>query len=220
MFAALLDASWDVFLALIPVVLGYSIYGIAKSRPRGLARNLIIALLGLAWIAFLPNTCYLLTEWRHFFLTLDAGNLFLRSRTNRDLAVVLMAYTAFYFCFSGVGMLAFVLAIRPIARLAKKTGYSLFILGMPLFLMLSIGVYLGLILRYNSWDLITNPDLVLSSIISLADRPVLSAFIFAFGGFLWLAYLAIDIWVDGIKSRLCNKQVVSEKTTSCFPERG
>lgn len=212
MVEALLDTAWDVFLALIPVVLGYSIYGIAKSLPRSLIRNSAIALLGLAWLVFLPNTCYLLTELRHFFKTLDAGNLFLRSRADKDLAVLLMAYTAFYFCFSGVGMLAFVLAIRPIVRLAQRAKYSLIILGMPLFLMLSIGVYLGLILRYNSWDLVTNPDKVFSSIISLTGRPVLSAFILIFGGFLWLAYLAIDIWVDGISIRW--KNLMRNKSTN------
>ncbi len=36
----------------------------------------------------------------------------------------------------------------------------------------------------------------------VGGRPKLAAFILAFGGFLWVAYEAIDIWIDGLKLRL------------------
>jgi hypothetical protein len=39
--------------------------------------------------------------------------------------------------------------------------------------------------------------MVFAAIFHAILRPELFVFILAFGGFLWLAYFLIDIWVDG-----------------------
>jgi len=192
---------WNTFLALIPVVLAPVVVRAAdEGRSRGIAR-LGAWLLGFAWLAFLPNTCYLLTEWRHFLARLDASDLYLRSRVDVGSTLELMGYTAFFFCFSAVGMLTFTLAIRPMAGLARSLGMTNWIPAIPLFLLLSVGVYLGLVLRFNSWDLLTHPGEVWASAVAVLNRPYLSAFVIGFAGFLWLAYLAIDVWIDGFAAR-------------------
>lgn len=191
----------NLFLALAPVALAQAIYWLASVRDKTLLLKIGIGALAAVWLAFLPNTCYLLTEWRHFLRGLDSTDLYLRSQFNGDMTLLLMKYTVFYFCYSGIGMLMFTLAIRPIARLGKKTGATVWVWGLPLFLMLSVGVYLGLILRYNSWDLATRPGVVWDSMVEILFRPKLSAFIVAFAGFLWLSYAAIDIWIDGFIGR-------------------
>ena len=192
---------WNTFLAIAPVVLAQVISRMAGQWKRTPTLKILAALLGLGWLALLPNTCYLLTEWRHYLLTLDADNLYLRSRLDSNATLWLMIYTAFYFCYSAVGMLAFALAIRPMAQLLKSRGYTAWIWGIPFFLLMSVGVYLGLILRYNSWDLITRPSEVWNSVLELTRHPLLVRFIVVFGGFLWLAYTAIDIWIDGFIGR-------------------
>jgi uncharacterized membrane protein len=116
-----------------------------------------------------------------------------------------MLFTAFYIFYSGIGMLTFTLAIRPIHRLLKKTNISVLLPGTILFLMLSIGVYLGLILRYNSWNLIDRPHEVFASVAIIASKPFLPAFIIVFAGFLWLSYAVIDIWTDGFIARYRTK---------------
>ena len=189
--------SWNTFLAIVPVVLANIIVWLA-GLPKRKILKVPVAMLGLVWLAFLPNTCYLLTEWRHFLFTLDGTDLYLQARIDSAMTLRLMLHTVFYFCYSGVGVLTFTLAIRPIARLAKQKGANLWVYTIPLFLMLSIGVYLGLVLRYNSWDLISRPGEVWESVKTLSRRPALSAFIIVFGGFLWLAYTAVDIWIDGL----------------------
>ncbi len=193
--------SWNTFLAVIPVVLGYIIYNSSFLSTKRKLPKIVLIILGLAWLAFLPNTCYLLTEWRHFLDTVARTGLHVRWRYDGEATVALMNYTAFYFCYSAIGMFTFALAIRPMAKLAKGLGMRLWVWAMPLFLLLSLGVYLGLILRYNSWDLITRPDEVWASIAALSTRPKLSAFIVGFGAFLWLAYAAMDIWIDGLLTK-------------------
>ncbi len=199
---ALTWVAWNTFLAAIPIVLALAFSRLAELREKTALTKFGMVAVALAWLAFLPNTCYLLTEWRHYLYRLDARNLYLQSQLDAGMTLDLMRDTVFYFCYSGIGMLAFALAVRPMARVASKNGVPTWVLGVPLFLLLSVGVYLGLVLRYNSWDLLARPAEVWASIADLAGRPRLTAFIVLFGGFLWLAYLAIDVWIDGLLLRL------------------
>jgi uncharacterized membrane protein len=99
------------------------------------------------------------------------------------------------------GALSFALAIRPVHRLASRIGLAAWKWGIPFFGLMSLGVYLGLILRYNSWELLTRPGLILTSVWAAVQRPRLLLVILAFGGFLWAAYGMMDIWIDGFLAR-------------------
>ncbi|MHB0912118.1 MAG: DUF1361 domain-containing protein [Armatimonadota bacterium] len=194
---------WNVFLAAIPVALAYVVYALLDpSRKRVGPLSVVAAFaVGAVWLAFLPNTCYLLTEWRHFLDVMGYTSLPRIWHTNAQAAVTLATYTIFYFCYSGVGMLAFVLAIRPVARVARALGATLWLWAIPLFTLMSIGVYLGLVLRFNSWELAMKPSDIWAAAMAIGNRPALSLFIVAFAGMLWVAYIALDIWVDGFVCR-------------------
>ncbi|MHB9037993.1 MAG: DUF1361 domain-containing protein [Armatimonadota bacterium] len=198
-------ALWDGLLALIPVVLGYCILWVDRTPGPQTLRNILVTMLGIAWFAFLPNTCYLLTEWRHFMVTVDAGNLFLMSSVDRQLFVRICELWLFYFIFSGFGMMTFALAIRPVKRVAASHGATTWFWTVPFFCALSLGVYLGLVLRYNSWDIVAHPHMLWESLIDVSARPRLIASMVGFGIFLWIAYEAIDIWIDGLTTRWSNR---------------
>lgn len=191
---------WNVSLAVLPVVLAVFI---ARRVPqaRSVSEKAVIWILGLVWLAFLPNTCYLVTEWRHFLHILDVNDLYVRSYVERDLFIQLMTHTAFFFGYSATGLITFTLALRPIVHLAKRYRKNLTVYALVLFPMLSIGVYLGLVLRYNSWDLISRPHEILASIAAIFSRPKLLSVVVVFAGFLYVAYVAIDIWIDGLIAR-------------------
>ncbi|HUV05762.1 MAG TPA: DUF1361 domain-containing protein [Armatimonadota bacterium] len=200
LISALYWVAWNTFLALIPVVLGYAIYRLARRshvRPRILAKA-AIAILGIAWLVFLPNTCYLVTEWRHFLDAVGYLDLHKRWQADSGSALALMMYALFYLCFSGTGLITFTLAIRPVASLLRQRGATMWIWGMPFFLLMATGVYLGLILRFNTWDLVGRAGPIWETAAGIAHRPMLASFIVAFAGFLWLAYAAVDIWIDGV----------------------
>ena len=192
---------WNVFLAVIPVIFAQLIVMLAIRHNKNVLDWALITVLGIVWLAFLPNTCYLITEWRHFLTQLDIENLYVRAHLSSFITVWLMTYTALYFCYSGIGMIAFTLAIRPLARMLKEKGVITWIPGIILFTMLSIGVYLGLVHRYNSWDLLNRPSEILSSITTIANRPILTSLVIVFAAFLWLSYFAIDVWIDGFLGR-------------------
>jgi uncharacterized membrane protein len=202
----ILWVGWNIFLSLIPVALAYAVAGLAGPSFNRLyaSRKMLVILVGLVWIAFLPNACYLLTEWRHFLERLGDTGLTFRWHHDSGAALELMMNTLFYLCYSGIGMLTFALAIRPVARVFKDAGAKLWVWGIPLFMLNSLAVYLGLVLRFNSWEMLTKPSDIWAATTALGARPVLTSFILAFAVFLWIAYWIMDIWVDGFAVRWRN----------------
>lgn len=87
-----------------------------------------------------------------------------------------------------------------------KGGLAIRVWAFPFFAIVSLGVYLGLVLRFNSWDLLVRPAAVWKAIMEITHRPLLAIFIAAFGLFLWVAYEALDIWIDGLKWRLTSRR--------------
>jgi uncharacterized membrane protein len=193
---------WNLMLAVIPVALG-GIFWVLVHRPYGKAqalRGILAAVVIGAWLAFVPNTCYLLTEWRHFLDVIVDSNLW--RRAGGEPKLLISAQALFYFFYSGAGLLCFVLAIRPVERALRLWKVPFPLVAVPLFILISLGVYLGLVLRLNSWDIVSRPHHVIKSVWGLAhNRSALTA-IGAFAAFLWGLYEALDIWVDGIVERI------------------
>lgn len=200
----LLNTAWDLFLAAIPVALGYGAAALGRraTQRRGAILWLGFGLVLALWLAFVPNTCYLLTEWRHFLNQVDSRNLYQRSQHQPGLLFNISLWALFYLGFSGFGAMALALAIRPIERLLQEWRIPFFVIAVPLFMLLSLGVYLGLIVRLNSWDLWTRPLHVWRYIAEVPSRPSIMAAIAIFGLFLWALYEALDLWVDAFGQRL------------------
>ncbi len=192
---------WNTFLATIPVVLAYAMLWVFTAVRRRWLRNLALSVMGAAWVAFLPNTCYLLTEWRHFLMSIDARDLYLQSKMDKAVFAQLCVMTMFYTAYSGFGVVAFALAIRPVEKMARAAGAAIWVWGLPFFTAMSVGVYLGLVLRLNSWDLVQRPGLVWYHVSAVGGRPLLAAFVVAFGVFLWALYESVDLWVDALTDR-------------------
>jgi len=197
--------SWNLLLAVVPVALAYTIaWGMGK---RGASRRIPLMLnlvLGAAWLAFLPNTCYLLTEWRHlvFDRRWDAQ---LASGAGYQAEMLSLAkWVAFYLLYSGTGVLLFTLAIRPIARALRSSGRPSLLVALvapAFFFLVSLGVYMGLIVRLNSWDLITRPASVWTTLQDALTNNRLLGVIAIFALLLWVLYVLVDIWVDAVAAR-------------------
>ncbi|HEU4754845.1 MAG TPA: DUF1361 domain-containing protein [Armatimonadota bacterium] len=195
---------WDLLLGVIPALLGWGLAAGVARTPRRLGWLWLPA--GLVWLLFLPNAPYLLTEMRHYFrrepvmVWDDAG------------ATRFLLISGFYLAFSGSGLLLFALAVRPIHRLARERRWPVPFLAPALFLLCSLGVYLGLRLRFNSWDLWKAPQEVLvSAWDALTVYRRAGPLIVGFAGVLWAAYVAVDIWIDGLLLRLGRRKTQGRK---------
>jgi uncharacterized membrane protein len=194
--------AWNLFLAALPVGLAHVLVA-ALTRHDGVRRLPTLGCLVLAgaWLAFLPNTCYLITEWRHLVTQPFFADVLQAARTDRSAMLLATASAAFFLLYSGVGILAFVLAIRPVARFLRSRGRRFSRYAPVLFFLLSVGVYLGLVVRLNSWDLVVRPLAVLEAAIDAFARPLTLALLVAFGAFLGGLFLAVDLWVDALVER-------------------
>jgi len=185
-------------------------YAIARIYRTGISTRayapvyyLLIAVLGIGWLLFLPNTCYLLTEWRHYFDSLGHTDIINRSLDVRDTHAIatLVTLSLAFLMYSLFGLFTFALGIRPIARLLREWMVHYWLLGFIFFPLMSLGVYLGLIHRFNSWDLARDPGIIFQQGVDAIVRPFSGMAIIILSLFLWFSYYLCDVWIDGICMR-------------------
>ncbi len=207
---------WNLFLALIPVVLAFvTARGIRKERSHEKPVRWWLWLPVLAvWLSFLPNTAYLITEWRHYMSTMTTTSVFEQARHNKHAMLQLLTITVFYVLYSGIGLFAFFLSIWPLDRLLRRRVGRWALPGQALFFVLcALGVYLGLINRYNTWDLVHPAKLpqIIHSALSALHSPLIGTAIFGFGVVLWVMYASFDIWMDGVLWRVRTRRAKAPK---------
>jgi uncharacterized membrane protein len=142
---------YNIFLALIAVVLGYLTLQINN--------KFLKIILGVAWFLFLPNTIYIFTDLEH----LIRQWYFIR-HSLRTLLVLQ------YSIYEIIGVITFVLAFIPFEKLVNSTklfkknktrAYIIFNF------VIAFGLVLGRVERINSWEVITNPQNVVNSAIDV-----------------------------------------------------
>jgi len=158
---------YNLFLAWIPLIASLMVIR-RKTQPwlRGL--------FGLVWLTFLPNSYYTVTDIIH---TSDAAN------------VSYIYDTVAFFMIAASGLLAGAYSLLLIDKkylMKLKTTKRVILLSVVATLV-SVGLYLGRILRWNSWDLITNPFGILSSFATTLSHPwLLIQFLTTFATFVLL----------------------------------
>lgn len=133
----LLFLLWNLALAYIPYMLSSKI----KSTLPG-TFSFYILLFG--WLLFLPNSFYLLTDFVHLHHSTSLQYLF-------D-AVILTCFTVAGF-YAGIVSMLQIHALLEMKFSQKICDYLIIILCF----LISFGIYLGRILRFNSWDILSNP---------------------------------------------------------------
>lgn len=146
---------WNLFLAYVP----YAISGWLKDRPQFAANIWVLGVVFIEWLVFIPNSFYIITDLFHIgrFNSLPRG-----------IELILLL------SFAWNGLLLGVLSVRQmekimIARFGLKQEW-LFVY--PIMWLNALGVYIGRDLRYNSWDVITNPFALLSDIFEMMVHPL------------------------------------------------
>ncbi|MEG5036865.1 DUF1361 domain-containing protein [Microcoleus sp. AT3-D2] len=124
---------------------------------------------GFFWfIAFLPNAPYVLTDIIHLIRQIKEGN---------SVWIVTLALIPQYLVFMLAGFGAYVLSVMNLGYYLKQQGLSRFILvtEITIHALSAIGIYLGRFIRFNTWDILTNPDALVNTIMNdlIGKRPVL-----------------------------------------------
>jgi uncharacterized membrane protein len=192
---------WNIFLAVVPVALAL-LFALGARRQRdttGRINWIAWSPVLLLWLAFLPNTAYLLTEWRHYLEILTTTpQVFLLARHSPRYMFDFLWLSTFYVVYTGIGVASFYLALWPVDRIVRPH----WIVRGLFFIVCSLGVYVGLIPRYNSWNLAHEPYTVWhTAVAAMLDLP-LCLLVIGFGLFLWGLYFVFGLAVDGLKVRI------------------
>jgi uncharacterized membrane protein len=168
---------WNLFLAYIPYritnYLGKAVSVISK---------FIFWLVFFAWLLFIPNSFYIITDLFH----LEEGRA---APQWYDLTLI------FSFAWNGIilGILSLYKMEKIIESKFNRRATLFFIYG--IMWLNALGIYIGRYLRFNSWDVITNPLGLAADITYLCIHPFRNfmewAMIFCFSFLMTLIYLVL-----------------------------
>ena len=160
------DVGTTYFLGAIAITLGLMAVDIWVLRQRGLRSLRWWG--GFFWfIAFLPNAPYVLTDIIH---------LIEQIKEEHSVWTVTLALIPQYLAFMLAGFEAYVLSVMNLGYYLKQQGWGRFILATEIFIhaLSAIGIYLGRFIRFNTWDILTNPDALVNTVMNdlIGKRPV------------------------------------------------
>jgi len=145
---------WNLALAWVPFVAA-----LALDDVRSTPLQLQLPLLAL-WLAFFPNAPYLVTDLIHIDPS-DRGVVSILG----DVALVSVAPVGLALGFSSLALVE--RAVR--GRFGGRLALAVSVLSL---VAASLGIYLGRVVRLNSWDLLTRPRLVGSVLRQLVRDPL------------------------------------------------
>ncbi|MCK5212004.1 DUF1361 domain-containing protein [Candidatus Parcubacteria bacterium] len=174
---------WNLFLLIIPFFLFFSIDTLwRKRRGKALFDKFALAVITLFWLLFLPNAAYVIVDVRHLNGFCEVSQL------NNCLDGSWMIMLFFTYAFLGWVALVYNIKLMHdfLASIIGKFKADIFeIIIIPL---ISLGVLLGLIQRWNSWDIFTAPGAVISdAIIYFYHWPYIRIFL-VYSFFLYILY--------------------------------
>jgi uncharacterized membrane protein len=157
---------WNLFLAYVPYFISTSLTRVspAGSPTRlGTRADHLLRITGLiAWLLFIPNSFYILTDLYH----LADNHRNIRVPEWFDLILILS--------FAWNGLLLGIYSTRQVEKLLAPNASFLgrWVFLYPIMWLNALGVFIGRYLRYNSWDIFTNPLDLLRDIITLIAHPL------------------------------------------------
>jgi uncharacterized membrane protein len=169
---------WNLFLAWIPFIIAYFTYTLLLNRKW---IYVVIPIAAFFWLIFFPNAPYILTDFQHL------------SFSSSDLPVWYDVMMLIWFAFTGLllGMVSLFLMQEIIRReFGRWVGWTFVALVASL---TSAGVYMGRFLRWNSWDILSNPTGLALYTFERVQNPSLQAIGFTglFAAFFLFLYITL-----------------------------
>jgi len=169
---------WNLFLAWLP----YAITTWLNQKPALSKNRWKLAGIFLVWLLFIPNTFYILTDLFHLGTQSNVPLWY-------DLALIIS--------FAWNGLLLGIFSVRVMEKTLQSflgNKHELFFIYTIMWLN-ALGVYIGRYLRFNSWDIVTNPFDLITDILSMMWHPLqhkdVWGMVACFSVFMTLVYLTL-----------------------------
>jgi uncharacterized membrane protein len=169
---------WNLFLAFVPYWITWWM-----TRNISIIENKVKLLIALStWLLFIPNSFYIITDLFHLSHFRSAPKWF-------DLLLI--------FSFAWNGILCGIISLRRvemIISLIRGKGFSTLLVFGVMWLS-AFGIYIGRFLRYNSWDVITDPFSLAGEIVDMIIHPFENSYAWGmtlcYSVFMTLVYFTI-----------------------------
>ena len=173
----LLFLIWNLFLAIIPYFLSSSIYTNFFNSSKKIQNSIY----GIIWLLFIPNTFYILTDFTH-----------LHYNNKLQFGLDMLIISSFSLAGFYLGLLSLKqIHYLTIAKFGTKTGN---IFSISISYLSAFGIYLGRVLRFNSWDIISKPiELFYTSISALLNFETI-VYTLQLGTIIWISYILFYRW--------------------------
>lgn len=164
---------WNLFLAWVPFLIANNLYRLNKrDSPKWLIVFCIVV-----WLLFFPNAPYIITDFVHLKFRYPIPKWY-------DTLMLLS--------FTFTSMLLGLLSLVKVQKfLQDKIGlYRAWLMSIFFIALSSFGVYLGRFRRWNSWDIVTQPEQLFLDIFATFQQPIpLFTFTFVFFMFFSFCYV-------------------------------
>lgn len=132
---------WNLFLAWLPLVFAFWLVQLLKTKLWSSWEALGVTLL---WLLFLPNSFYMISDFIH-----------IQTAPPEQIVYYAVMFTSIIYSAVLLGFVSLYLVHRELKK--RLTDYqSLLIIGIVI-MVCCIAIYTGRDLRWNSWDVLTNP---------------------------------------------------------------
>ena len=172
------NLAWNLFLAWLPVISSFVAYNLYR-RGFGFSTLIVIGS-AFIWLLFFPNAPYLLTDILHL------------KPSDVPLWYDLILLVAFAWTGTFLGLVSVYLMQTVVYHMAGMLASWAFVVGT--LAAGSFGIYLGRFLRWNSWDIFTNPGLIWSDVLARLRSPLAHPQTFAFS-LLFFLFLISAYWM-------------------------
>jgi uncharacterized membrane protein len=133
--------SWNIFLALIGLGFGWLMLKYAKTRFKWV--------FFVAWLLFIPNSIYILTDILHFILQWPTADFWIK-----------MGLLIQYLFLFSAGLIIYYYSFKlfeKVFRLSKLSKVRYLLVVIAFSILISFGVFMGRVQRSNSWYVVTQP---------------------------------------------------------------
>ena len=169
---------WNLFLAVIPYLIrNWLAVNIATIKSK-----MKVAAVMMAWMLFIPNSFYIITDLFHLDEINSAPKWF-------DLLLLLS--------FAWNGLLLGIISLRQIETMLQQArGRSISFVIIFIFMWLNAyGIYIGRFLRYNSWDVVAQPFSLFGELLGMMVHPFQNkaewGMIICYAVFMTLLYVTV-----------------------------